>query len=189
MRDHQDRVYTTAVRLMGSPAQAADIAQDTFLRAYEHFDTLRGNPAAGAWLRTVATRLALNQLTRHQRRWRLFSELQPAGEEDSQEQAIEALAATDDLLAGVESEELHCRVRQALAALPPHQRIPLVLFHYEEASYEQIAVQLGVSLSKVKTDILRGRLALARRLAEPADRTGPVALAVTAPTPAVARRT
>ena len=188
MRDHQDRVYTTAVRLMGGPAQAADIAQDTFLRAYEHFHTLRGNPAAGAWLRTVATRLALNQLTRYRRRWRFFSELQAAGEDASEEPVLEALAATDDLLAGIESEERQRGVQQALNALPPHQRIPLVLFHYEEASYEEIAAQLGVSLSKIKTDILRGRLALARSLAEPAT-PAPAPGTSYAAAPAMARRT
>jgi len=48
--------------------------------------------------------------------------------------------------------------------LPQHQRVPLVLYHFEELSYAQIAEQLGASLSKVKTDILRGRLALAQSL-------------------------
>jgi RNA polymerase sigma-70 factor, ECF subfamily len=166
MRAHQDRVYNTAARLLGNPAQAADITQDAFLRAYEHFDILRGNPAAGAWLRTVTTRLALNQLTRYRRRWRLFSELQPVGAEDEEESAAEwALAAVDDVFAGVEAEQLHGQVRQALDALPPHQRIPLVLFHFEELTYEEIASQLRISLAKVKTDILRGRIALARQLA------------------------
>ncbi|HTY51380.1 MAG TPA: sigma-70 family RNA polymerase sigma factor, partial [Steroidobacteraceae bacterium] len=161
-------------------------AQDTFLRAYEHFDTLRGNPAAGAWLRTVATRLALNQLTRHRRRWQFFSEMLPPGGDESEDSALDALSATDDLQGSLESEELCRRVHQALNSLPPHQRIPLVLFHYEEISYEEIAAQLGVSLSKVKTDILRGRLALARRLAEP---DCAPATASPAATPAVARRT
>jgi RNA polymerase sigma-70 factor (ECF subfamily) len=51
-----------------------------------------------------------------------------------------------------------------LEQLPDHQRVPLVLFHFEEVPYDEIARRLGVSLAKVKTDILRGRAALARFL-------------------------
>ena len=49
---------------------------------------------------------------------------------------------------------------RALRTLPPHQRVPLVLFHFDEMSYQAIADRLGVSLAKIKTDILRGREAL-----------------------------
>jgi len=55
-------------------------------------------------------------------------------------------------------------VERALEKLPEHQRVPLVLFHFEELPYDEIAKRLGVSLSKVKTDILRGREALAKAL-------------------------
>jgi RNA polymerase sigma-70 factor (ECF subfamily) len=48
--------------------------------------------------------------------------------------------------------------------LPDNYRIPLVLYHFEELSYEEIAAQLGASLSKVKTDIFRGRAAMAKKL-------------------------
>ena len=56
------------------------------------------------------------------------------------------------------------RVERALEKLPPHQRVPLVLYHFEDMPYEDIARKTGVSLSKVKTDILRGREALAKVL-------------------------
>jgi len=49
--------------------------------------------------------------------------------------------------------------------LPEHQRVPLVLYHFEDMSYEDIARKLGVSLAKVKTDILRARTALAQIIA------------------------
>ena len=57
------------------------------------------------------------------------------------------------------------RVEEALAKLPEHQRVPLVLFHFEDMPYEEIARKLRVSLAKVKTDILRARAALAQILA------------------------
>jgi len=56
------------------------------------------------------------------------------------------------------------QLESALRRLPDHQRVPLVLFHFEERSYQEIAGTLGVSLAKVKTDIHRGREALKKYL-------------------------
>ena len=55
-------------------------------------------------------------------------------------------------------------VEEALGKLPEHQRVPLVLYHFEDLPYDEIARRLGVSLAKVKTDILRARAALAKIL-------------------------
>ena len=78
------------------------------------------------------------------------------------------VALVPDLYRGkatIEAEERHRLVEDALASLPGHQRVPLVLFHFEDMPYDEIARRLGVSLAKVKTDILRGRAALAASLA------------------------
>jgi len=83
MRAYQDMVFSTAARLAGNDGQAEDIAQEVFLRAYEHFAHLRTSPTAGGWLKTVTTNLTLNYLSRYRKRWRLFSELRPAGADDS----------------------------------------------------------------------------------------------------------
>jgi RNA polymerase sigma-70 factor (ECF subfamily) len=64
----------------------------------------------------------------------------------------------------VDVDERRALVEQALAQLPPHQRVPLVLYHFEDLPYEDIARKLGISLAKVKTDILRARAALAKIL-------------------------
>jgi RNA polymerase sigma-70 factor, ECF subfamily len=163
MHAYQDMVYSTAVRLTADTAQAEDIAQETFLRAYEHFDELQGSATVGGWLKTVATNLTLNHLSRHRRRWRLFSEIAP--DSPDPEELVGTVETLDTLLAQRDAEQRAALVRRALSELPEHQRVPLVLFHFHEMAYELIASQLGVSLAKVKTDILRGRLALAKRLA------------------------
>jgi RNA polymerase sigma-70 factor, ECF subfamily len=163
MRAYQDMVFSTAVRLTGNPAQAEDISQEVFLRAYESFDNLRASPKVGGWLKTVATNLTLNHLTRHRKRWRLFSEV---FSDDSREEEIESAAGVfDNVLGELETDERRARVEQALERLPDHQRVPLVLYHYEEMPYQDIADRLGISLAKVKTDILRGRVAMAGLLA------------------------
>lgn len=162
MRAYQDMVFSTAVRLTGNPAQAEDIAQEVFLKAYEHFGQLRTSPTAGGWLKTVATRMTLNHLSRYRRRWRFFSEMRdPDGEDDEPDFDV---PVAETQLAELDAAERAAIVERALQTLPDHQRIPLVLFHFEEMSYEEIARHLRISLAKLKTDILRGRAALARSL-------------------------
>lgn len=164
MRAYQDMVFSTAARLTGNHAQAEDISQEVFLKAYEHFDTIKASPTAGGWLKTVATNLSLNHLSRYRKRWRFFSEFRRDDASESAEPEVE-FAAPDTFFAGVDAEERRGYVDRALEQLPEHQRVPLVLYHFEDLAYDEIAKKLGVSLAKVKTDILRARAALAKILA------------------------
>ena len=75
MRDYQNMVFSTAMRLVANQAEAEDIAQEVFLKAYERFGDLRESPTAGGWLKTVATNMSLNHLARYRSRWSFFSEL------------------------------------------------------------------------------------------------------------------
>ena len=84
-----------------------------------------------------------------------------AGEDGEQ---VEFAAPDGDFLADINQGDRRAWVEAALEQLPDHQRVPLVLYHFEDQPYEDIARQLGVSLSKVKTDIMRGRAALAQVL-------------------------
>jgi RNA polymerase sigma-70 factor (ECF subfamily) len=165
MRAYQDMVFNTAVRLVANDAQAEDISQDVFVKAFEHFDMLRDSPTAGGWLKTVATNLSLNHLQRYRKRWRFFSEFRQddAGSEEAGPE-IE-FAAPESFFEGVDADERRAWVERALERLPDRQRIPLVLYHFDDLSYDEIAEKLGVSLAKVKTDILRAREALAKIIA------------------------
>ena len=164
MRRYQDMVFSTAARITANEAQAEDIAQEVFLRAYRDFAQLSASPSAGGWLKTVATNLALNHVTRYRRRWRFFSEFRRDGDHGGNEAPEVAFPSPEDLLAGVDARERRRMVDAALARLPDHQRVPLVLFHFEDMSYDEIARRLAVSLPKLKTDLMRGRAALARWL-------------------------
>ncbi|HYC71849.1 MAG TPA: RNA polymerase sigma factor [Opitutaceae bacterium] len=162
MRNYQNMVYSTAVRLIGNETQAEDIAQEVFLKAHQHWDNLKGSPTAGGWLKTVATNLSINHVQRYKKRWSFFSDLVHKGDE-GEEKEVE-FAAPDTFFSGMDSGERRVWIERALEKLPEHQRVPLVLFHFEDLPYEDIAKKLGVSLSKVKTDILRAREALAKIL-------------------------
>jgi RNA polymerase sigma-70 factor (ECF subfamily) len=157
---HQNMVFATAVRLLGRAADAEDVAQTVFLKAWERFDELSVSPSAPGWLRTVATNLSLNHLTRHRRRWQLFSEMGREGEESDVDPVEKLMSTNESPSASIERAERDAGLEAAVRQLPDAQRVPLVLFHFEERSYQEIAGMLGVSLGKVKTDIHRGRLAL-----------------------------
>jgi RNA polymerase sigma-70 factor, ECF subfamily len=169
MRAYQDMVFSTAARLTGDAAQSEDIAQDVFIKAYENFDMLRESPSAGGWLKTVARNLTLNHISRHRSRWRFFSDLSRDASEDGDadlELNLPGLTTPDGLFAGVHDSERRELVERALKQLPQHQRVPLVLYHFEDMPYQEIAQHLRISLPKVKTDILRARAALAKILAK-----------------------
>jgi len=143
MHAYQDMVFSTAARLTGNDAQAEDIAQEVFLKAYENFDQLHSSPAAG----------------------RFFSELRRDDSDDEPELEFATPDLTpDSIIADIDTEQRHALIEQALRELPEHHRVPLVLYHFEEMPYLDIAKQLRVSLPKVKTDIQRARAALAKIL-------------------------
>ncbi len=160
MRAYQDMVFSTAARLAGNDTQAEDIAQEVFIRAYEHFSDLRGSVTAGGWLKTVTTNLTLNYLSRYRKRWRLFSELRSNSEESDGDGAEMDWEVPDTILADLGAEQRSTIVDAALRQLPDHQRLPLVMYHFEDMSYQEIADKLSVSLTKIKTDIRRARAAL-----------------------------
>jgi|SRR5436309_8348098 len=161
VRMFQDMVFGTAIRLLGNQADAEDVAQTVFLKAFERFGVIGASPAAAGWLKTVTTNICLNHLSRYRARWQLFSELD--GHQDDRIEYASTLVAVDPSPDDVQVDR-QARLEQALRALPDHQRVPLVLFHFEDKSYQEIATALGVSVGKVKTDIHRGRETLKRQL-------------------------
>ena len=161
MHNYQNMVFSTAIRLLANQSEAEDVTQEVFLKAYGNFDRLLGNPSAGGWLKTVATNLSLNHLSRYRSRWSFFSELFGAGDEAAGEPEF---PADDNVEEALMKTERCTMVERVLQELPLAQRVPLVLYHLEDLGYEEIAAKLGVSLGKVKTDISRGREVLRRKL-------------------------
>ena len=149
IRSYQNMVFSVSARIVGNLTDAEDITQEVFLKAYDRFTELRTSGTVGGWLKTVATNLSINHLNRYRSRWRFFSE---------QTEPVEIAAEAEPESDRKEALEL------AIRKLPDPQRVPLVLFHFEEMSYEEIAAKLQVSLAKIKSDIHRGRETLKRLL-------------------------
>src|SRR6266540_3807149 len=122
VRRYQDMVYGTAVRLLGSPAEAEDAAQTVFMKAFQRFGEVGTSPAAAGWLKTTTRNVCLNHLSRYRARWQFFSELtRPDRMEgaDYADSLVSPLSHARDL----EQAELREELERALRALPDHQRV------------------------------------------------------------------
>ena len=167
--NYQDMVFSTAVRLLGNEAEAEDVAQEAFLRAWNHWHELAPSPGAGGWLKTVTRNLCINHLQRYRARWTAFTDLRKDDDSEDRELEIPAPDTLDDSLLNADQREL---LESSLQRLPDAQRAALVLYHFEDMDYADIAKQLGVSLGKVKTDIFRARETLRKKLQPSRDSVG-----------------
>jgi RNA polymerase sigma-70 factor (ECF subfamily) len=145
------------------PSDVADLAQETFLRAYAHLGTF--NPDLGrfsTWLYHIARNVVRTFLGRSQRRPALVE----LGEEQTLENTVADPSREADPAGGVLRAEAEAEVRAALAELPERTRTVLSLRFYDNMDYQTIASTMGLSLGNVKTLIHRGKLALAHKLRE-----------------------
>ena len=143
--------------------EAADLTQETFLRAYAHLGTF--NPQLGkfsTWIYQIARNVVRTHLGRSLRR----PQAQQFPEDQTLENALPDLSREGDPSGGVLREEAERELREALAELPERSRTVLALRYFDNMEYATIAGTLGLSLGNVKTLIHRGKLALAKKMRE-----------------------
>ena len=146
---YQVPLYNMALRMVGGPEDAADIAQEAFLRAWEKIRTLREAPFK-SWLFQIAANLCYD----HFRRGRRYGTMP----EDEQTGKVVGLGiATPDPQERAEANERNRLVRQSIAALEHDMRMAIILRDVNGLSYEEIAGVLRVPLGTVKSRIARAR--------------------------------
>ena len=144
-------------------ADVADLAQETFMRAYAHLGTF--NPSLGrfsTWIFHIARNVVRTHLGKSLRR----PQTQELGDQRTLENAFPDSAHDIDPAGGVLRAEAESDVRSALAELPERTRTVLSLRYYDNMEYQTIAETMGLSLGNVKTLIHRGKLALAQKMRE-----------------------
>ena len=153
---YQDDLYTMALRLLGSPADAADVVQETFLRAWMRLPELRALSVRG-WLFRVAVNASRDVQRRAVRR--------PASPlEDGEGKVLELPSHQPGPESAAEQRERVAAIRDAILALPVDYRLCVVLRDVNDLSYEEIAEALRVPLGTVKSRISRARGQLAASL-------------------------
>lgn len=146
VRPHQDRLLRLALVLSRSHEDAEDILQDTLIRAYTSLRSFRGECAFSTWLTRILLNVTRNRF-RSDERLRLRLRMMPTS----------VFGKSADPGERLDKQERREFLRRALVALPSHYREPLIMFHYQEMSYEEIAAVLQVPVGTVRSRLAKGR--------------------------------
>lgn len=163
MAEWQKPLVSFIFRYVGNQSEAFDLAQETFVRVYQN--RLRYQPKAkfSSWLFTIASNLCRNHIrweTRHP-----TVALTPS-ETDGPARAADAFPSPDGTpLDSAEANELARCVKESIQSLPHDLKTVVLLFEYEDLSYEEISGVLGCSPKAVETRLYRARKILREKLA------------------------
>ena len=150
---HQTSVFNVCYRILHNRNDAEDLAQETFIRAFDRLHTFDIEREFKPWIHRIAANLCLNYLESHKPAFSLDEERDQDKTPGPGEQ--------------VEDKERSRQIRSALASLPPHYRLVVELRHYQDLSYDEIASELDIPLSAVKSHLFRARKLLAEKLHAP----------------------
>jgi RNA polymerase sigma-70 factor (ECF subfamily) len=137
---HRKSVYQVCYRFVNNHADASDLSQETFVRAWRGLRNFKGQSALSTWLYRIAVNVSLNRVSAK----RLDTE--PLDATRLVDMQTEAPGA------GLLRDERAAAVRRAIAALPDRQRVTLILRTYQELSHQEIADILGSSVGAVKAN-------------------------------------
>lgn len=146
-------VYNTCLGMLGDPDDARDAMQETFVQVYRSLSGFRGQSAFCTWVYRIAINKCLDMVRR-----------KPRHRTEPLDWFREAAAPTRD-------HTIEQKVRQTILRLKPDQRAVLVLFHFQQLSYTEIAEALGCSLDLVRTRLHRARKAFREIYEDGGDRS------------------
>ncbi|MEA2641845.1 MAG: polymerase sigma-70 factor, subfamily [Chloroflexota bacterium] len=160
----QRYVYSIALGVVGNPADAADVTQDTVIRLLRVLPTYRAETKFTTWLYRLVTNIAIDHLRR--RHGTHVSLDEPIGDDGPQRELEDEDPNVDPPLQ-LDRAETTARVQAALQQLPPRQRAALTMCYFEDMRYEEIAAALGLPLNTVKSHIRRAKVKMAELLRTP----------------------
>lgn len=159
--EHQNKVYSLAFRMVNDREEAADLAQEAFLKAWQGLPAFQGESSFATWIYRLTTNLCIDYIRRQKRR----QEVQPVASLDDPDNGLgEPADWKQDPQRHVERQELRRALALALQALPDHQRQILVMRELSGLSYQEIGQALDLDLGTVKSRIARARKTLQKIL-------------------------
>ncbi len=159
------QLYSAALRMTRNPADAEDVVQETYLKAYRAYHTFKAGTNLKAWLYRILTNTYINRYRKQQRR---PSEVELGELEDLY--LFKRIGDTGGASASPSAEQevlesiVDADVKAALEALPENFRLPVLLADVEGFSYKEIAEIMDVPIGTVMSRLHRGRKALQKRL-------------------------
>lgn len=160
---NQNRVYALAFRMVNDREEAADLAQEAFLKAWQGLPAFQGDSSFSTWVYRLASNVCIDYLRKQKRR----REVEPVLSLDDEESGWTEPADWDqDPQRQLERAERSREVARGLEALPDHHRQVLTLRELSGLSYQEIGQALELDIGTVKSRIARARLALRKILLE-----------------------
>jgi RNA polymerase sigma-70 factor (ECF subfamily) len=158
---YQHRIISLVQRYVSDPAEAMDVAQEAFIKAYRAIDRFRGDSAFYTWLYRIAINTAKNWLVARKRR-PPSTDIDAADAEqyDIESRLKEQGTPENELL----REEIKSTVFEAIAGLPDDLRTAIMLRELEGMSYEDIAITMDCPIGTVRSRIFRAREAIDEKL-------------------------
>ncbi|KOH45783.1 RNA polymerase sigma factor [Sunxiuqinia dokdonensis] len=145
---YRDMVYGLSLKMLKNTEDAEELAQDTFVKAFQSIGTYRGSSKFSTWLYRIAYNGAITQLRK--RKVELYSlDEQRLSDQDELDIA--------NRLTEIDQEALAGSLKKAMATLPADDQVLITLFYYEDQRVEDIAQITGLSESNVKVKIHRAR--------------------------------
>jgi len=163
VKRYESKVYTIAFRFTGNHADAGDLAQDAFIRAYQALGSFRGDASFATWLYRIASNVCRDELRRKQRRKKVSLDEVLSQGGGGNPSLVSVDMSPQECLEKTEMREL---VQRELAGLPRDYRLILVMREIQGLSYEEIASALECNLGTVKSRLNRARQALKQKVLE-----------------------
>jgi RNA polymerase sigma-70 factor (ECF subfamily) len=160
------RIYNYVARMVQDPTEAQDVAQETFVRAYQAIKNFRGASSFQTWLYRIASNLAIDAARRRKRRqWDVVSLDEPVeGDEDSEMGRDFPDDKTRTPAEEAESAETRRQVWEAIGELSDKLRPVIILYDLQGLSYEEVAHVLGCPMGTVKSRLFNARSQLREKL-------------------------
>jgi len=158
----EGKIYAHLLRLMGNAEDARDLLQETYLSAYRHLASFKGDSAFGTWAYRIATNLALMRLRRKNPETVNLDEIRLPTHQEIQSRSISDWAI--DPKEAVLRKEVRSQLDRAIRSLPPLYRAVVTLRDVEGLSTAETAAALDISEGAVKTRLHRARLFLREAL-------------------------
>ena len=168
---HLDGLYANALRLTRSEADAEDLVQETYVKAYRFRERFEEGSNLRAWLYRIQYNTFVNRYRRHAKRRDIYEEMAqgPVGEAVVSRAGLAALSDADaNALRPMVARE----IRDALDSLPEEHRTVVILADVEEFSYKEVAEIVGCPIGTVMSRLHRARKVLKERLAAQAQAMG-----------------
>ena len=154
---HERFVYNLALRTLGNPDEAADMAQEAFIRAWRALAEFRGQAQFRTWLYRIVLNLCLNRVPRLRREINNLTQ-------DEMIDLPESSSNTNNPVTSLEQSELRAHLHHEIDKLPEQYRLLVSLRYQHELSYEEIAALVGLPIGTVKTGLFRAKARLREAL-------------------------